>query len=259
MRRFHPPLGVVPAFAVNVALNGAVAELAGAASAVDQVSVHASGDYTATTYATGGAAGGASAAPSFAIQVTDNEATARITAGGSVTAAASVGVTAALLKDTSSHAVGAAAGTWVALGLALALNIGLDTAEAAADGSATASGAITIGPLARPATARWITALVGAIPLAVAIHRRPAHVGISPAHFGSWAIGTAALASFHAGSAAGTEGRSIEAASVAHTALVALDSLSTFASQLAHLASQRANFAKQLVAGDGPCPAELVL
>ena len=78
-------VGAIPSFAVNVALNGATAAVDGTVLAPDDVTVLAEGDYTARSLATGGSAGGASAAPVFAIEVTDNDTQALVGTTGNLT------------------------------------------------------------------------------------------------------------------------------------------------------------------------------
>ncbi len=136
--------GVIPSFSVNVALNGATAAVDGTVVAPDDVTVLADGHYTARALALGGAAGGATLAPVFAIEVTDTDTLALVGSTGNLTVGDDLLVHATYAKDTNSHSLGTAVGLFVALGASISFNLGLDTGRASLGGHATVTGTTTV-------------------------------------------------------------------------------------------------------------------
>src|SRR5205807_881360 len=101
------------------------------------VNVLANGDYTGTTLAQGGAAGGTAVAPALALTISDNDTFALLNAAAVVNAAGDMLVRAYHRGRPSSTAKGRAAGTNTAVGASLALTLGLDDVNSSVAGNSS--------------------------------------------------------------------------------------------------------------------------
>jgi hypothetical protein len=136
--------GVGASVALDITGNGATAEASGTVTAPDQVTIFASGNCTATATAAAGAKGGTPVAPALALAVTHNTTLALVGSAAVISAGGTMLVRALHRGKSTSKARGDTAGTSVAVGAALGVDVGLDSDEATIAGKVTQSAALTV-------------------------------------------------------------------------------------------------------------------
>ncbi len=136
--------GVGASVSTDIARNGATAEALGNVTSPDQVTIFASGTYNETDTAAAGATGGAALAPALALAVTHNVTLAMVGTAAVISAGGQMLVRALHRDKSNSTASGNTAGTAVALGAAIAIDVGLDNDEAAIDGKVTKSASLNV-------------------------------------------------------------------------------------------------------------------
>jgi hypothetical protein len=138
-------VGVGASVAINIVANRAIAEVADGASIadVDDVTLDASGHFSASAEASAGSAGGISITPALALSLINNTTTARLGAGATLVAGGAVSLTAMQQSSITTKASGKAAGANVAIGAALAIAVIDDVVLSTTARSVNAGGDVT--------------------------------------------------------------------------------------------------------------------
>ncbi|WP_312523058.1 hypothetical protein [Anaerospora sp.] len=154
-------LGLGASIAMNIETNKAIAELNGDITGADDVTLKALGNHVIRTTAEAGAAGGIAITPVVGLSVVDNIATASINEignGNLLKVTGDINVSASNTGDTITIAKGAADGGKAAVGLAIAVNVINDAANAMTARNINAGGNVTFDAKASGSAAADATA-----------------------------------------------------------------------------------------------------
>ncbi|MDU4960065.1 MAG: filamentous hemagglutinin N-terminal domain-containing protein [Sporomusaceae bacterium] len=138
-------VGVGASVATNIGINHVTAEIADNAklSGAKDVSLAATGKHTLATEAKAGSKGSVSVTPVVAVTVADNQATAKIGEGDTLTITGNLTVKADNTGSTTTRAEGQADGEKAAIGAAVAVTVAVDQAEAMTARNITAGDSVS--------------------------------------------------------------------------------------------------------------------
>ncbi len=138
-------VGIGASVSINIVANRAISEVADGASIddVEDVTLDASGIFSASAEASAGSAGGISITPALALSLINNTTTARLGTGATLVSGGAVSLTAIQQSSITTRASGKAAGANVAIGAALAIAVIDDVVLSTTGRSVNAGGDVT--------------------------------------------------------------------------------------------------------------------